>query len=86
MEFSRQKYWSGLIFPFPGDFLNLEIESAFLVSPALVGGLLPPCHLRLLLLRDKEKGKKIEVYVSSSQLMCIDFCDICQFFTRCNLL
>ena len=75
MEFSRQEYWSGLPFPISEDFLDLEIEPAFLVSPELVGRLLPPCHLRLILLRDfqrikkKRNRKKIEVYVSSGQLM-----------------
>ena len=34
MEFSRQEYWSGLPFPTPGDFPDLEIE---LKSPALSG-------------------------------------------------
>ena len=34
MEFSRQEYWSGLPFPFPGDLPNPEIEP---VSPALAG-------------------------------------------------
>ena len=32
MEFSRQEYWSGLPFPFPGDLPNLGIEPW---SPAL---------------------------------------------------
>ena len=27
MEFSRQEYWNGLPFPFPGDRLDPEIES-----------------------------------------------------------
>ena len=35
MEFSRQKQWSGLSFPPPGDFPNPRIEPA---SPVLVGG------------------------------------------------
>ena len=34
MGFSRQKYWSRLPFPSPGDLLNPEIES---VSPASEG-------------------------------------------------
>ena len=38
MEFSRQEYWSGLPFPAPGHFPNLEMEPASLVSPALAGG------------------------------------------------
>ena len=32
MEFSRQEYWSGLPFPFPGDLPDPEIEPR---SPAL---------------------------------------------------
>ena len=32
MEFSRQEYWSGLPFPFPGDLLDPGIKSG---SPAL---------------------------------------------------
>ena len=32
MEFSRQEYWGGLPFPFPGDLPNPKIEP---MSPAL---------------------------------------------------
>ena len=35
MRFSRQKYWSGLPFPSPGDLLDPGIQPA---SPALAGG------------------------------------------------
>ena len=35
MGFSRQEYWSGLLFPSPGDLPHLGIEPA---SPALAGG------------------------------------------------
>ena len=35
MGFSRQGYWSGLLFPSPGDLPNPRIE---LVSPAFAGG------------------------------------------------
>ena len=35
MGFPRQKYWSGLSFPSPGDFPNLWIKPT---SPALAGG------------------------------------------------
>ena len=38
MEFSRQKYWSGLPFPNPGDLPETGINLVFLVSPALGGG------------------------------------------------
>ena len=33
--FPRQKYWSGLLFPFPGDLPDPGIK---LTSPALAGG------------------------------------------------
>ena len=35
MGFSRQEYWSGLPFPFPGNLPNPGIEPAFLMFPAL---------------------------------------------------
>ena len=37
MEFSRQKYWSGLLFPPPGYLSDPGIEPKFLASPALAG-------------------------------------------------
>ena len=38
MGFSRQKYWSGLPFPSPGDLPNPGIESTSFTSPTLAGG------------------------------------------------
>ncbi|ELR45062.1 hypothetical protein M91_03210, partial [Bos mutus] len=38
MGFSRQKYWSGLPFPSPGDLPNPGIKPASLVSLALADG------------------------------------------------
>ena len=38
MEFSRQEYWSGLSFPFPGDLPDPGIEPG---SPALQADSLP---------------------------------------------
>ena len=38
MGFLRQKYWSGLPCPPPGDLLNLGIELTTFTSPALAGG------------------------------------------------
>ena len=35
MELSRQEYWSGLPFPFPGDLPDPGMESESPVSPAL---------------------------------------------------
>ena len=49
LGFSKQEYWSGLLFPPPGNLPNPEIE---LVSPALAGGFFttePPgkAHLKI---------------------------------------
>ena len=38
MDFSRQEYWSGLLFPFPGDLPDPGIEPG---SPALQVDFLP---------------------------------------------
>ena len=35
--FSRQEYWSGLLFPPPGDFSKPGIEPTSLASPVLAG-------------------------------------------------
>ena len=37
MEFFRQVYWSGLLFPPPGGLPDPGIESASLASPVLAG-------------------------------------------------
>jgi len=37
MGFCRQEYWSGLLFPPPGDLPNPGIEPPSLMSPALAG-------------------------------------------------
>ena len=37
MEFSRQEYWNGLLFPTSGDLPNPGIKSASLALPALAG-------------------------------------------------
>ena len=38
MEFSRQEYWRGLLFPTPGDLPDPGIKPVSPVSPALPGG------------------------------------------------
>ena len=37
MGLSRQEYWSGLLFPPPGDLPNPGVETVFLMAPALAG-------------------------------------------------
>ena len=41
LGFSRQEYWSGLLFPSPRDLPGAGIEPASLVSPALAADSLP---------------------------------------------
>ena len=40
IEFSRQEYWSGMLFPSPGDLPNSGIQPVSPVSPTLAGGFL----------------------------------------------
>ena len=40
--FSKQAYWNGLLFPFPGDLPDPGIEPTCLVSPALAAGFFTP--------------------------------------------
>ena len=49
MGFSRQEYWSGLLFSLPGDLPDPGIESISLASPALAGRFfttVPPYYTR----------------------------------------
>ena len=45
MGFSRQEYWSALLFPSPGDLPNTGIERMSPVSPALASGFFITCCL-----------------------------------------
>ena len=45
MEFSRQKYWSGLPLPTPGDLPDPRIEPSSPASLVLAGGFFPLHHL-----------------------------------------
>ena len=40
MELSRQEYWSGLLFPTPGDLPDSGSKPASLMSPVFAGGFL----------------------------------------------
>ena len=53
MEFSRQEYWSGLPFPFPGDpYPGIELESPSLEAHSLPSDpfFLLPKHVTVLLI------------------------------------
>ena len=47
MEFSRQEYWNGLPFPFPGDGLNPGIKQVFPMFPILKADSLPAEPIRM---------------------------------------
>ena len=42
MGFSRHEYWSGFLYPSPGDLPDLGIKPMSLASPALMGGFFTP--------------------------------------------
>ena len=91
MGFPRQKYWSELSFPSPGDLLNPGIEP---VSPTLAGGLLYQSHLRKSslskhLLFSKYVIEYIRKAVSLQYCFCGKFCYsncvFCFYFIFCQL-
>ena len=55
LEFSRQEYWSGVLFPSPGDLPNLGIEPG---SPVLQADSLPT-ELSGSLIKIIVKGERI---------------------------
>ena len=62
MEFFRQQYWSGLLFPSPGDLPNPGIE---LAPPALQADSLLLCHRvspkpTLATIKERQKKKERE--------------------------
>ena len=68
MEFSRQKYWSGLPNSPPGDLPNPGFEPASLMSPALSGGFFIGCSLKDL--KDPLKGS--EVLTTGILALCVE--------------
>ena len=63
MGLSRQKYWSGLPFPFPGDLPDLGIE---LASPVWQADSLPLHHLLYVIATDLD-----EIYMCLADVECI---------------
>ena len=63
MGFSRQEYWSGLPFLFPGDLPHSGIKLTSLVSPALVeADSLPLSHLGMPLNCTLKNGINGQIY------------------------
>ena len=62
MGFSRQEYWSGLLFPHPGDLPDPAIEPASSASPALASGFFTTEPPGLLECSRKVKKKKKKVF------------------------
>ena len=86
MGFSRQEYWSGLLFPPPGDLTNARVEPLSPVSPTLVADSLllshlgSPCHWTVQLnmikrvcfiLCDFHHNKKIEELCENVNMMAL---------------
>ena len=58
MGLSRQEYWSGLLFPSPGDLPDAGIEPTSLKSPALAGRFFTTiCYLYLSLTEAKRRRR-----------------------------
>ena len=55
LEFSRQEYWSGLTFPFPGYLPDQVIEPQSLAYPAIAGGFFITINTREALLSGMRK-------------------------------
>ena len=51
--FFRQEYWSGLLFPTPGDLPNPGIEYSSLTTPTLAGGFFTSSSIILFIIRTK---------------------------------
>ena len=76
MEFSRQEYWSGLPFVFPGDLTNPGMEPG---SPELQADSLPsePPGKTSLYLGQKKERKNVKL-LSSVQLFMTPWTAACQ--------
>ena len=66
MEFSKQEYWSGLLFPSPGDLSNLWIEAW---SPALQADSLPSEPPRSLSNKSKDQTSRVACCILWHHLM-----------------
>ena len=65
MGLSRQKYWSGLPCPPPGDLPNPGIELAHLMFPALTGGFFATSAIR-----EGRVGSRTEAELAAASLLC----------------
>ena len=87
MEFSRREYWSSLQFPTLGDHPDQEIESAFLVPPALAGRFFisATCkapHICLLFVNHEDY--KLTFFLKSLILLWISMCLSWSFKSKQN--
>ena len=75
MGFSRQEYWSGLLFPSPGDLPDPEIKT---ISPSLADGFLttePPGKPQLALRRNLISFSGGGAAAAKSLQSCPTLCD-----------
>ena len=69
MGFSRQEYWSGLLFPPPGDLPNPRIEPAFSMSPVLAGRFFTTWEVYQMVERTLKVNENKTFIVDPSQIM-----------------
>ena len=67
MGFSRQEYWTGLLFPSLGELLDPEVK---LTSPALVGEFFTADHLGIC---GRKKKKEVQSLEAPTGLFCLFF-------------
>ena len=88
VEFSRQEYWSGLLFPSPGDLPDPGIEPA---SPVLAGGFFtsePPRKTPsdlLLLQKPLQRGYRMPAILQCLTILGIRNLDGAQLRSLCQL-
>ena len=82
LGFPRQKYWSGLLCPSPGNLPNPGIELASPVSPALQVDSLPLSHQRSL---EPFLKSAVILFMRSMKwklLSCLTLCDLMDYAVR----
>ena len=84
MRFSRQEYWSGLLFPSPGDLPHPGIEPVSLECSALAGGFFttaapPPPHCLFFPKRHPASKSDVELSLEMAEGVARDFLSFLPF-------
>ena len=84
MRFSRQEYWSGLLFPSPGDLPHPGIEAVSLECSALAGGFFttappPPPHCLFFPKRHPARKSDVELSLEMAEGVAREFLSFLPF-------